>query len=160
MKQQFRYGLALDQSTNKKFYHLMKYRFEKGVKAIEVLQHCRAYQKSYFLLCENYVELEMSMLEVASRNMVFIRSNSEDMRNDRLEITRRLLNFMTTARSYVDQTKTKMPKIFGRNSNEAQKVNSEFSKYEGFYNSYSFLENLRNYSQHNSMPIHSVRAYP
>ncbi|MHC4460818.1 MAG: hypothetical protein ACYS30_05235 [Planctomycetota bacterium] len=76
-----------------------------------------------------------------------------------LEINQRIINILSSMRSYEDHISHKLSALFGKESeqyNKFKQINGEL--YDAFF-SYRFLKRLRNYVQHQDLPIKKV-GYP
>lgn len=70
-----------------------------------------------------------------------------------LDINRRLLNFLSSIRTFLDHTQTELAKRYGKESDRFKRFKEACSKsYEDSF-SYRFFAKLRNYSQHCGMPL-------
>lgn len=94
-----------------------------------------------------------------------------------LNINRHILNYLSSVRSFLDHTETKLKKKYGAESNRYQRFKDICKEVYDTNFSYRFLSKLRNYSQHFGMPLgglslsskeeppysdnihHSLRAY-
>jgi hypothetical protein len=75
-----------------------------------------------------------------------------------IDLNRQVLNLLSSMRTYLDHTETRLKREFGDKSDEV----SEFKKLTGeaFDSSfsYSFLEKLRNYAQHCGLPAGQIQV--
>jgi hypothetical protein len=70
-----------------------------------------------------------------------------------LNINRHLLNFLSSARSFLDHNETKLKKQFGDQSKEYERFRDACTEVYDNNFSYRFLSKLRNYTQHCGMPL-------
>ena len=108
------------------------------------------------MILENYAELERTLLDLALNHAIFpgkILALLDDGSN---LINRRIVNFLTTTRLYLDQMKHGFSTIYGKKSETYEKA-EEFTHHE--YDSvlgYRVMEALRNHTQHRSLPTHGI----
>jgi hypothetical protein len=110
-------------------------------------------EEKYNLVIENYAELEVAILETATRAMLSPNIDYQRFQIERSLFNRRLANLLTTAKMYVDQTPQHVHSIFGRNSEEAQEVDDAFSREYDKRFGYRVFEALRNHVQHSGLPV-------
>jgi hypothetical protein len=70
-----------------------------------------------------------------------------------LDINRHLLNFLSSIRTSIDHTQTKLTKTYGDQSDSVKRFKEACSRSYDECFSYRFLTKLRNYSQHCGMPL-------
>jgi len=108
------------------------------------------------LVTENYLEFEDELLTIASRQMVFMNSDDKTMSNERVVVTRRIVNLLSTCRMYLDQIIHQINQVFGNDSDIAKEVKeAKASIYDRSFG-YRVMEALRNYTQHRGFPIQSM----
>ncbi|MEK4693903.1 hypothetical protein MKX31_07530 [Bacillus sp. FSL M8-0063] len=73
-----------------------------------------------------------------------------------LDINRRVLNYLSTFRTYLDHAEYLLKKEYGKDSEQVKKFKEVCSKEYDNYFAYRFLYKLRNYSQHCGMPVGNV----
>jgi len=113
-------------------------------------------ENKYQILLENYAELEEELLRF-SLNLTLRTSDPWDTLRDAIPLfDRRVLNFLSSARMYIDQ----IPSDIGGASRNSEFVKERFLKSLSaqFDNSlaYRVCEALRNYTQHKDLPVHRV----
>lgn len=108
------------------------------------------------LLLENYYEYERDLLDLGLRYSLFMESNATQVYGEVHVLNRRILNLLSTARTYRDQVTHTVSKFFGPNQPEKEKVARLFSAEYDQHLEYRVAEALRNYSQHRSLPIYSL----
>ncbi|WP_149313367.1 hypothetical protein [Methylobacterium sp. P1-11] len=107
----------------------------------------------YDTMMENYFELENELMVLIHREMIFSDGEIASWTVNGL-ISRRVINFMSTARLYIDQLPVLLVRVFGDGSDQAIRVVSTMRKNYDARLGYRVLEALRNYSQHRGYPIH------
>lgn len=75
------------------------------------------------------------------------------LENMSLEIDRLVLNYLSSFRTYLDHTETRLKRKYGKDSDEVARFKKECSKAYDEYFSYRLIYKLRNYCQHCGMPI-------
>ncbi|HEY6644018.1 hypothetical protein [Povalibacter sp.] len=109
-------------------------------------------EESFDLLIGNYLELEQAALSIAASAMVHYRTEYHEFNEARAEINRRAVNFLTTARLYVDQVPQRVKACGHDNAFVRAAMNESYNnRFE-----YRFMEALRNHVQHNGSAVHSL----
>lgn len=113
-------------------------------------------EEKYFLLLQNYFELERSFHDLALSNLLFSDFDRSDQLDDINLVNRHLANMLSATRMYVDHVPQHLNAIFGANSAECkaftQATNQEYDVVLG----YRLLYALRNHAQHSDFPVHSL----
>lgn len=73
-----------------------------------------------------------------------------------LNVNRLILNFLSTARTFLDHTETRLKRKYGANSEELKKFETSTSEAYDNNFAYRFLYKLRNFSQHCGLPTGSI----
>lgn len=107
------------------------------------------------LVSENYNEFETELLSIASKNMIFSNIDYSSITNDRILITRRIMNLLSSGRMYIDQSNHHLTNIYGANHPNLELINSEKHILYDQKMGYRVIEALRNYVQHRGIPIHN-----
>ncbi|MFD3219200.1 hypothetical protein [Bacillus sp. BR_7a] len=110
----------------------------------------------YVTVSHNYEE----MIETVDAIKVdYIRDSSMSwikMNAIMLSINRRVLNYLSTFRTYLDHAERFLKHEFGRESEQVKRFKEITAKEYDDYFAYRFLYKLRNFSQHCGMPVGSV----
>ena len=85
-------------------------------------------------------------------------SDMLEMSNFYLDINRYILNVLSSIRTFLDHTETRLKKDFGKNHMITNKFNELVKKAYDENFSYRFLYKLRNYSQHCGLPAGSLKT--
>ena len=108
------------------------------------------------LVLENYAELERTLLDMALEHSIFPGKIEALLDGGTHLVNRRIANFVTTARLYLDQVPHDFSKIYGKDSMHyksfKQATNKEYTNVRG----YRVMEALRNHVQHRSLPTHGI----
>jgi hypothetical protein len=109
-------------------------------------------EENYDLLVGNYLELENSLLSLSAATMVRYRHEYQDMFELTAEMNRRAVNFLSSARLFVDQILQRVGSCCG----DADEVKKQLSlEYDRTFE-YRFMEALRNHVQHTGSAIHGL----
>jgi hypothetical protein len=124
---------------------ISKEEFEKCSKTIDKLNKEALNDYLYDIVELNYTDL----IEKREKYTVeYFESSDEDFFHKMyINLNRLILNLLSTTRSYLDHTKTRLNREFGEQSTEY----IEFDKF-----SYRFLERFRNYAQHCGLPAGKI----
>ncbi len=113
---------------------------------------CALYMEELFsYTTDNLLDLDVELLSIAAKEAKSINTGHDDLHR----ASRRLVNYMSTSRMYLDQ----LPKLLKRAEFPDFGV-TEFKQataaaYDSGY-SYAFIEELRNYAQHESLPADRI----
>jgi hypothetical protein len=83
--------------------------------------------------------------------------NTEDQQYLHLEVNRLILNLLSSIRTYLNHTETKLKREYGVESDEFKMFKIETSRAYDENFAYRFLYKLRNFSQHCGLPAGSVK---
>jgi len=98
---------------------------------------------------------------IAKTNLSIKNINLSDMESFSifyLDINRHILNVLSSIRTYLDHTETRLKKEFGKNHTITNKFKELVKKAYDENFSYRFLYKLRNYSQHCGLPAGSLKT--
>lgn len=122
------------------------------VKSRAVLNAAFSLEENFDLLLGNYIEMENSALAFATVHMVRTLHAYHEMFETRAEMNRRGVNFLTSARLYVDQILSRVGECGG--DRDAVKARRS-AEYDGAFE-YRFMEAIRNHVQHSGSAVHSL----
>lgn len=108
------------------------------------------------LLLENYADYERSLLELALQHMLFRVKDWQSGRANIHIVNRRLINLLSAARLYIDQVKHDVGMLYGQNSELVKALNTQLSQEYDAILGYRVMEEIRNYIQHRSLPVHRM----
>lgn len=112
-----------------------------------------AVEEKFDAFMENFVELESTVLSLGARHLAFeSRSNTQFFEHKNL-ISRRIANFLSSGRLYRDGLPQRVNQIFGRVHPEATAFNARLEDITNQPMAYRMVEVLRNYAQHNNLPV-------
>lgn len=129
-------------------------RFKALKKARETLIGALSIEEKYDLLFSNYIDLERECLNYATESMVKGLLSYEGFSDARQNINRKIVNFLTSARLYVDHIQKNIKSCLDDSS--GFNVKAVMSKQYDKNFSYRFMEALRNYVQHSGLAIHYI----
>jgi hypothetical protein len=111
------------------------------------------------LVLENYAEFEQELQTLTLRHILFHDDDWSSVIGELQTINRRLTNFLSACRLYVDQIKHDFNELYIGQARPRDQLTGAFSaEYDGCFG-YRVLEALRNHVQHRSLPIHRLQ-YP
>ena len=120
------------------------------------LFECLYLEEKFDLVIENYLELETWLLESTARHMVFGGQDYRWFQVERGLCNRRLANLLSTGRSYVDQAKYHVKRIFPSGSDQFEIIVAKFSEQYDTRLGYRSMEALRNFVQHRGFAADSL----
>lgn len=125
-------------------------------KARQRLLDVKRIEQKFRLLLANYAELEEELLRLTNRKLVYDRATWGSMSDDLYEISRRLINLLTTSRLYIDQVKHDISGMYGKESQQFEELEKAFREQHDNLLGYRAMESLRNFAQHRSLPLHGI----
>ena len=111
-------------------------------------------EQKYDFVIENYIEFEETILRCGLEHMVLGRTDNKSFEADTANFNRRIMNLMTTYKTYDDSLPQHINRIFHRDESIAAQALRTFSReYDGRIGYRAFVK-LRNYIQHQGFPLH------
>jgi hypothetical protein len=151
-----KYGLGtFETDTLKQISFLSSEEYQQLTAAMATLDEFM-YDSHLFMIAEwNFAEF---VNLVTSYKKAYIEKDTSVLlrRPMSLEINRVLLNFLSSARSYLDFMERLLKNRFGNDSNMVCKFKDYCAVEHDQSFSYRFLYSLRNYAQHKGFPINSI----
>lgn len=120
--------------------------------ARKVLNAAFSFEENFDLLVGNYIEIENSALSLTTATMARQLCEYDEMFELTSEMNRRAVNFLCTARLFVDQIRQRI-RACGGDSAAIKKHLCE--AYDAAFE-YRFMEALRNHVQHSGSAIHGL----
>jgi hypothetical protein len=113
-------------------------------------------EDNFDFVLENYYEFENELLNSSLRMMIQNILEYQSMSEINSRVCRRLANFFSACRMYLDHSEHHISRIHNKTSDfQAQiRIIKEFN-YDNCL-SYRFIENMRNFVQHRGLPIQSI----
>jgi hypothetical protein len=135
---------------------LSKEEFDEIRRAKKLTLQLLSFEDKFDILLGNFLEFEQELLRLSTRRMLspMIRySEGQDLRH---LLNRRLINLLSSARLYVDQTKHEISEFEGFVPNLRSILDTLFSnEYDGKL-AYRAMEALRNFTQHRGLPVQGM----
>lgn len=132
-------------------------KFNELKESQEILFAVQAIEEKYDLLIQNYLEFEQEILLELAKNMIFIKQEYDDFYEVKSVFNRRIVNFLTSARLYLDHISKHIRICTGKDKEEIKEILKSFTgKQYDTHLEYRFMEELRNYVQHYCLAVHSV----
>lgn len=122
----------------------------KGAKAVIV--ECTGVEANFDAIVENYIELEETLFHLGMNHLAFGFEKKYTFDGMRNLVSRRLLNLFSSMRLYRDALARHAPRIFGRGST-SDKIEQTVVDGPNQPMPYRIIEAVRNYSQHESLPV-------
>lgn len=124
--------------------------------AKETLSAAFSLEEKYELLLMNFLELEKEVLNNSAEHSLFDQREYSDFFDIRLKINRRVVNFLTACRLYVDHAKKHIRTCLPQSVTLKDDVNHLFNEEFDQHFEYRFCEKLRNHVQHQSLAVHTL----
>lgn len=123
--------------------------------AVSVLDHLRETEEKYTAVLENYFEFELCLLQETLRILIFSENLGEVPKH---LASRRLINVLTAVRLFLDSLPQHANEIFASDPEKREQVSKAPAIAYDSSLSYRLMEALRNYSQHQSLPVHNWKV--
>lgn len=119
-----------------------------------ILNSAFSFEENYDLLVGNYLEFENSALSITTNAMARQLLEYHDMFKLRAEMNRRAVNFLSSARLFVDQLPQKVRECGGDGDAIKRGLSAEYD----LCFEYRFMEALRNHVQHSGSAVHGLNV--
>jgi hypothetical protein len=123
--------------------------------ACGIVNGFRLWARTADYVSANYRELH-TYLSHASGDPTAAASADKELVALFFEANRKLLNFLSAARTFLDHTEAHLKRLYGDGSEEAQRFLTATSEAYDRTFAYRFLYKLRNYAQHCGLPLRYV----
>ena len=120
--------------------------------ARKVLNAAFSFEENFDLLVGNYIEIENSALTLTTATMARQLYEYDEMFELTSEMNRRAVNFLCTARLFVDQIRQRIGACGGDSAAIKKRISDA---YDAAFE-YRFMEALRNHVQHSGSAIHGL----
>ena len=124
--------------------------------AKETLSAAFSLEEKYELLLMNFLDLEKEVLSNSAEYSLFDQREYSDFFDIRLKINRRVVNFLTSCRLYVDHAKKHIKTCLPQSVTLKDQINHLFNEEFDQHFEYRFCEKLRNHVQHQGLAVHTV----
>jgi len=111
-------------------------------------------EEKYQILLQNYEELELELLRVSLVLTVYTNPSGRDISDNRMRLDRRVLNFLSSTRMYLDQVPTALRSAARVSAPIIERFHKSRAVCFDLRLSYRVCEALRNYAQHRDLPVH------
>lgn len=127
-------------------YHTVVAHTKHIISALEI-------EEKFDVLVGNHEEFETELLRLTVAKLTHKRSDWHDGARNRRLLNRRLNNFLSSSRMYLDHLRHGISSIYGPDSDQMATVDDARHKQYDSSLSYRLIEELRNYTQHRRLPI-------
>jgi len=115
-------------------------------------------EKKYDILLSNYAELENEFSQLALESLLERNREYDDFFEMMRRSSLRISNLLSSGRMYIDQIKHDIKTCVPDGNEALDRVNKLLSDRYDADPYYRFMEAVRNYSQHRSLPVHSFNS--
>ena len=149
------YLYTLENSWDKKI-SLNEHEFDEIKHAFFMVRYLYDLEKSFDHVVENYYELEISLLQTATRYSMDSNHDPEWAHADFMNQVRKLMNFLSTTRSYRYQRRRVSKKLLEGALELYDELRTNVETISKSNLAFRFMEELRNHSQHFRPPMKSM----
>lgn len=128
-------------------------RFQEIEAASNNLEHVLNIEEQWSAVVQNYFDFEAGLLESAAKFMIMPNQDMNSFHDLQLYFSVRLANLLSTCRAYIDQTKKHLTSLHPPDSDISAFKEACSYEYDNRFG-FRFMEAMRNYSQHCSLPLH------
>jgi hypothetical protein len=123
-------------------------------RATIVLREALYLEQKYEFVVENYIEFEETLLRSGVADMVLGNQDYRWFSTNRAGFDRRIMNLLTTAKTYSDSVEQHLNKIYERDQERVTPALAAFSSEYDARLGYRTMCKLRNFVQHQGFPVH------
>lgn len=131
-------------------------KFDEIARARVVAHQALALEEKYYMLLQNYFDLERVIHDLALSDLLFPALRWSDYVDKIHAVNRQILNLLSAAKAYIDQVPQHLNSIFMPSKAESEMfvsmTNAEFDANFG----YRIMCALRNHAQHGDFPVQSL----
>jgi len=131
--------------------------FDNIRSAKKLLLQLLSFEDKFDILLENYIEFEQELLLLSTRRMLSPNISYSEGQGFRHLLNRRLINLLSSARLYVDQTKHDIGGFEQCVPGLKNALDALFSNEYDNKLPYRSMEALRNFTQHRDLPIQGIK---
>ena len=113
-------------------------------------------EEKFDMLIGNYLEVELDLLKYTAQYMIRANKTRTELRRGLNQISRRIINLLSTGRLYLDQSIHNLNNISSIRLKITEEIIKEQKKQYDQYLGYRVMEALRNYVQHRGYPIQGL----
>jgi hypothetical protein len=115
-----------------------------------------AIEEKYFLLLQNFYELEKHFNDLALKSLLFHDYNWSSQINEINTTNRCVMNLLSSAKMYLDHIPQNLNEAFSPSTLESDEFQIQTNKQYDESFAYRVASALRNHAQHADFPIHSL----
>lgn len=156
MEEKIQYGLKRLVIASSSFLPISVETYQEIAKAKMVLREALYLEQKFDFIVENYIEFEEALLKSSFRDMVLGGQDHQWFQVTRATFDRRIMNFLTTAIAYTDSAKQHLNNIFLRDKSKVESAVASFSTEYDARIGYRTMCKLRNFVQHQGLPVHGT----
>lgn len=119
--------------------------------AIDGLRTVLSFEDKFYIVMENFLELELCLASTAARHMLRPLLKDEEFGDRLREANRRIVNLLTSFRLYRDQSVHHLGPILS-----GCDLRARFEDEQKNLLAFRVIEGLRNHVQHRGLPIHTM----
>lgn len=131
-------------------------KYKELKKSKGVLLNALEIEEKYEIILSNYLDFEQKILSITAKYMVYDHLEYSDFFEIRLSLNVKLVNLLTAVKLYVDQVNQNITKCLECDIKAKNRVDKFFSREYDNNKYYKFMSGLRNYVQHNGLPVHLI----
>jgi hypothetical protein len=129
--------------------------YKNIIKSRNNLFEILAIEEKFDFIVGNYYDLEKAILDETLKDYIYNTNGILPIYQTGREISRRILNYLSSAKLFLDQVGTNLSKIGGYNLSELKDI---VKKTRQTNMNFIILETLRNHMQHYGIPLTSGRG--
>ncbi len=153
----YRFGLKRHTIGSSAFSPLLETEFNSIRRAKAGMLECFFIEQKFDFLIENYLEFEKDLLCATADHMVIGTQDSYWYQSKRDLFNRRIMNLLTTGKTYIDCAPQHVNNFLKPTSAEALSVKKIFNDTYDAYLGYRAMYEIRNFVQHRGLPVHGSR---
>jgi len=150
----FPYFLRMEVFGGYPAVEITQFEFEEIAHSKRVLSSALDIENKYDILLSNYAEFESEISQLAIDSLLDRNREYDDFFEMMRRISLRLSNLLSSGRMYVDQIKHDVKSCVVDGDEALTQVKKLLSAQYDTDPYYRFMEEVRNYSQHRSLPVH------
>lgn len=129
-------------------------KFNQIKSAVQIQMEALYIEQKYDFIVQNYIEFEETLLRAGLQDMILSGQEIQWFHVNRALFDRRIMNLLTTVKSYDDSLEQHFNKIFDRNASKFAEAKAGFSLEYDARLGYRTICKLRNFIQHQGFPVH------
>lgn len=152
-----------DEEIYAEFYEPLSVKdYRKIEVSLNLVSEFQYYKRLKEFVALNFKEI-IAFLDSSPKKIKEVKFSVDYIKNSdvefvKIELNRLLMNYLSSIRTYLDHSETKLKKRYGKSSSEFDNFKKCTSKFYDNKFAYRFIYKLRNYAQHIELPI-SIIGY-